>query len=163
MITCTVFLILLLLVLAPIRLLVGAEVCPSDISLKVRVRTRLFRVFDERFAVQDGMIVCSGTIKDCLRLSDLDFDGGLDLTKCITLDRLDVGFCPNLCGSPIETTAYNLLAAFLGNAALFTHTQLYVTAAPTYGQSKVCAAAKVSSNLAEILAYVARHMFAAKK
>ena len=163
MITCTVLLVFLLLVLAPIRLLVGAEVCPSDVSLKVHVRTRLLRVFEERFSLQDGMIVCSGTIKDCLRIADLDFDGGLDLTKCITLDRLDVGFCPNLCGSPVETTAYNLLAAFVGIAALFTHIQLYVTSMPSYGQSKVCAAAKVSSNLAEILAYVARHMFATKK
>ncbi len=154
MIISTVFLILLLLLLAPIRLNIGVELVPSDIMLKVKVRTRFLSVFEERFLVQQGMIIASGTISDCLKLTDLDFNGGLDLTKCITVDRLDVGICPSVCGSPVEMTAYNLASSLIGTAALFTHTQLNAVTLPTCDKSRICLAAKVSSNLTEILAYL---------
>ena len=153
MIAVTIVLLLVLAVLAPIKVRVYATFCPSELTAEVKVRLYFAKIFVEKATVQGGMIVLSGTIGDCVRLVDVDMSGGVDLTKCVTLDELRLLVRPGLL-SVTATTVLPVVCSVVGDIAAFTHAKFGVCVQPTIGKTDFHVMAKVTTNLAEVGLYL---------
>lgn len=153
MIAVTIVLLLVLAVLAPIKVRLYATFCPSQLTAEVKVRLYFAKIFDEKVAVQGGMIVLSGTFGDCVRLVDVDMSGGVDLTKCVTLDELRLLVRPSLL-SVTATTVLPVVCSAVGDVAAFARAKFGVCVQPTCDKTDFHVLAKVTTNLAEVALYL---------
>lgn len=112
MIVLTAILVFVMLIFAPIRLNISVFTYPQELSATIWVRTLLVRVFDEEVKLCGTTLDCQGTVSTQLDLSTVNSQSGVDLLKCITVDRLYVAVQNNiLTVSPFFIAVQNALAA----------------------------------------------------
>lgn len=150
MIALTVVLLIFLAVFAPLKVRLYLSVCPSELTATVRVWLYFVEFFRENVSVEGRAILLNGTVGDCVRLADVDIQGGKSLGKCITTDEVFV--CLSASVASMGATAFlPAICAVVGCAAGFTNTKFGIVCRPTCQMTEISAVVKVRTCLAEVL------------
>ena len=163
MIVCTVLLLVLLATLLPLRLKLGITLVPDGLSAHVAVRLYGIKVFDEQVFVQQGMLVFSGSVSQCMRIVDLDFSGGTELFKAIAVERIDLLSRVGLLNSPVFVCFVRLFTSAVGKIAAFVNVDVGSVSVPTVGKTEICVAAKITTSLCEIGICLLNQAFSVKR
>ena len=152
MIVCTATLIFLLLVFAPFRVKLSAQMYLKRLSAEVQAKAYIFTVFDEVITVKGKYLICDGTVQTDINLTQIDSKNGLDLLKCLTFDKVFVSLQNNLSLVSSKTVlAENALTAIVTNVAcVLTHCQVASEVVACLGESRVCIDIAVSTSVAEL-------------
>ena len=152
MIVCTATLIFLLLIFAPIRVVLDAQVYPKRFSAEVQAKACRVTVFNEQIALKGKYLVCDGTVQTKINITQIDRKNGIDLLKCLTFDRVFVSLQNNLSfvSSKIIVAENALTAIATSLACGFTHCQVASEVVACLDESRICLQIAVSFSVAEL-------------
>lgn len=152
MIVCAVTLVFLLLVFAPFRVKLNAQIYWQKLTAKVRAKAYFIDVFDETLVLEGRNLVCDGTVKTSLDITQIDRKNGIDLLKCLTFDKIFVSLQNNLSVVSSKTIlAENALTAIITNLACsFTHCQVASEVVACVCESRTVVQIAVSTSVAEL-------------
>lgn len=150
MIFCTVVLLLFCCIALPLRLSVSAQVDFDNLSADIVVNLFGARVFAEKMQVTDGLLVCKGSVKQCIVLRQMDLSGGVNLSRAVNVDDVVVLVGVNLLSSPQSVVAKRAFANALGKVSMFTNTQILCKTMPCFDKETVQIQTKLTTNLVEI-------------
>lgn len=152
MIVVTAMLVFVALIFAPIRLRIDVFLYLHKLSATIWAKSVAIRVFDEDISLQGKYLHCEGTVATDLDLSKVNKKNGIDLLKCITVDKLCVSVQNNiLTVSTFAVALENAVAAF-ATATLCNlfHCQFYTRVSGCIEESKVHAQVVASASVAEL-------------
>ncbi len=95
MIVVTATLIFLLLIFAPIYLSADIRLYLKSLSASVGVKVGAVQVFCENISLVGDTLQCKGTVSTDVSLSSIDRQSGVDLLRCITVEKLVLSVCDN--------------------------------------------------------------------
>lgn len=152
MIVATAMLVFLLLVFAPIRVKLYVYLYPADLRLTVKADVCAVKVFDENIVLSGKYLHCNGTLDSDVDITAINGKNGVDLFKCITVDRVFVSVQNNMFNVPffvavITNVVMALSAAVMCNA---THCQVQTRQSLCQGASKLFVGVALSANVAEL-------------
>ena len=152
MIVVTAMLLFVTLIFAPIRFRVDAIAHMQKMSASFGVNIGAIKVFDENVSISGKKLICNGTVSTDVDLTTVDKQSGVDLLKCITVDKLCVSLQNNILGVSmfyiaLENAIMALITATLCN--LF-HCQFYTQVAGTMDESNVKMRVVASISVAEL-------------
>ena len=152
MIVVTAMLLFVTLIFAPIRFRVDLFLYLQKLAASFSVNVGALRVFDEDVSLSGKNLHCSGTISTDVDLTTIDRKGGIDLLKCITVDKLCVSLQNNILNVSmfyvaLENALMALVTATLCN--LF-HCQFYTQVVGTMEESRVQMQVAASTSVAEL-------------
>lgn len=152
MIVCTATLIFLLLIFAPFRIKINAQIYPQRLAAKVQAKAYFITVLKEQFVLKGMYLVCDGTVQTEINIVKIDRKNGIDLLKCLTFDRIFVSLQNNLSVvSSQKILAENVITAIATNLACsFTHCQVASEVVACVNESRVCLQIAVSTSVAEL-------------
>lgn len=152
MIVVTATLLFLLLFFAPMRFCVDVVIFPQNLSATVRVKTSSVLVFDEAFRLNGRYLNCDGSVSTDVDLTKIDKQAGIDLVKCVAIDKICVTFSNNMLGVSVTAMlVQNVLAALVtATWCNVSHCQFYTRVAATLQQSSTCVQTVVTTSVAEL-------------
>lgn len=152
MIVVTATLILLTLMFAPIYVRAEVTFKPSDLAANVKVRFGPIRVFDEQIVVKGKNLLCNGTVDADVDVTTLDGKSGVDLLKCVTVDKLFVTVSNNICNvSMLAIAVENAIIAFtVATVCNLLHCQVCAQCLPTSDVSQIKVRTLASFSVAEL-------------
>lgn len=152
MIVCTAALIFLLLIFAPFRIKLDAQIYLQRLTANVQARVYVFTVLEEEICLKGKYIVCDGTVQTEINITQIDRKNGIDLLKSLTFDRIFVSLQNNLSVVSSQLLlAENAFAALATNLACsFTHCQVASEVIACVNESRVCLQIAVSTSVAEL-------------
>lgn len=152
MIVCTATLLFFLLIFAPFRVKINAQIYLQRLSANVQVKAYVLTVFKEEFVLKGKHLVCNGTVQTDVDITQIDRKNGIDLLKCLTFDRIFVSLQNNLSLVSSKTIlAENALTALATNIACgFTHCQIASEVVACLSESRICLQIAVSTSVAEL-------------
>ena len=152
MIVVTATLVFVLLVCAPIRFRVDAIIYPQRLSAKVRVKSAAIKVFEEQFELTGRYLRCDGTVSTDVDVTTVNKQTGIDLLKCITIDKVCVSLRNNLLSASVPFVLVQNVLAALATATFcnVSHFQLYTQVVGTFEESSVRLQTVISTSVAEL-------------
>ena len=152
MIVVTAMLLFVTLIFAPIRFRVNAYAYLQKLAASLSVKVGALKVFNEEVKLFGKHLHCCGTVNTNVDLTTVDKQGGIDLLKCITVDKLCVSLQNNILNVSmsyvaLENAIMALVAATLCN--LF-HCSFYTQVAGTLDESRVRMQVVASTSVAEL-------------
>ena len=152
MIVVTATLVFLLLFFAPMRFRVDVFVYLQRLTATLQVRTSAVKIFDETVEVQGRYLHCDGTVSTDVDLTQMDKQTGVDLMKCITVDKVCVALRNNLFGvSTLTMMVENTLAAIaMATLCNLSHCQFYTQVVGTFEESHAHIEVVASTSVAEL-------------
>lgn len=156
MIVCTATLLFVLLIFAPFRITIDAQIYLRRLTANVQAKVYNIPVFNENFVLNGVNLICDGTVQTKINLAQIDNKNGIDLLKCLTFDRIFVSLQNNLSlVSSKLLLAENALTAIITNiACVLTHCQVASEVVACLGESRVCTEIAVSTSVAELSFYL---------
>lgn len=151
MIVVTAMLIFATLFFAPIRFRVDAFVYLQRLSASFAVKIGVVTVFDEDVFLAGKYLRCSGTVKTEVDVTTVNRKNGVDLLKCITLDKLCLSLQNNILNVSMFYIALQNAFVALVTATLckMFHCQFYNQVVGTLNESRVkmqvCASTSVAA------------------
>ena len=152
MIPLTVFMLIMLLCLAPLKIAVKLRLDLSQKRLFAEVRVFFVRVFKEKFLFEGRNLVCSGTVNTQIDVFQMDGKQGVNLAKALVFDSVNVRLAVDFCKySPfamvcLESVCYATTAV----ACAFSHCKVHTSTCLSQANC-VFANVVVSVSLAEII------------
>ena len=152
MIVVTAMLLFVTLIFAPIRFCVDASVYPQKLAVEFNVKVGLLKVFDESIVLNGKILNCNGTVTTDVDLTTIDKKGGIDLLKCITLDK----FCLSLQNNILNVSMYYvalqnvIMALVAATLCSLYHCQFYAQVIGTLDESRVQMQVAASTSVAEL-------------
>ena len=158
MIVCTVLLVLLLLVFAPISFDVAVRIVPSKLCATLSVKTLSLKIAKETIELHGTKLNCSGSVSTTVDILETKPKSGIDLVKCLTMKRLCVSvqnnaFTCNGVSLVVENVVARICALVACNV---THCDLCFGATLCSCPSNVCALITARISLADILIYLVK-------
>ncbi len=151
MIVVTATLVFLLLVFAPIRLKMSVSLVYEQLSAHILVRLGVLRVFDESVRLEGGSLCCDGTIDAQVRLQSIDRQGGVELLRCVTFEKVYVSAYSDMARSVYGPLAVNVIfAAATAVACSLCRCQVCTDCNGTTGKSRLEIRALISLSVAEL-------------
>lgn len=152
MIVCTATLLFLLLIFAPFRFNISAQVYLQRLSANVQAKAYRLTVFNEQITLKGKYLICSGDIQNKIDIAKIDRKNGIDLLKCLTFDKVFVSLQNNLSlVSSKMILAENAVTAIITNVArVFTRCQVASEVVACLKESRICLDAAVSTSVAEL-------------
>ena len=152
MIVCTAALIFLLLIFAPLRVNLDAQIYLQRLSAKVQAKAYVFTALKEEFALRGKYLVCDGTVQTKINIAQIDRKNGIDLLKCLTFDKVFVSLQNNLSfvSSQIIVAENALTAITTSLARSITHCQVASEVVACLNESRICLQIAVSTSVAEL-------------
>lgn len=152
MIVVTAMLVFVMLIFAPIRLRIDVFLYLHKLSATIWAKSMAVRVFDENISLQGKYLHCEGTVATDVDLSKVNKKNGIDLMKCITVDKLCVSLQNNIISVSTFALALQNAVAALATATLCNlfHCQFYTQIVGCMDESKVHAEVVASANVAEL-------------
>lgn len=152
MIVVTAILLFVTLIFAPIRFRVDLFLYLQKLAADFTVNVGAFRVFDEDVALRGKYLCCNGTVSTDVDLTTVNRQDGIDLLKCITVDKFCVSLQNNILSVStfyvaLENAIMALITATLCN--LF-HCQFYTQVVGTMDESRVQMQVAASTSVAEL-------------
>ena len=152
MIVVTAMLIFFTLIFAPIRFRVNAFVYPQALFAAFSASIGVLRVFDEEVSIKGKYLICNGTVTTDVDMTTVDRKQGIDLLKCITVDRLCVSLQNNVLNVSMYYVALQnaLMALVTSTLCNLVHCQIYTQVMGTLGESRVRMHVAASTSVAEL-------------
>ncbi|MCH5152960.1 MAG: hypothetical protein J1F68_03255 [Clostridiales bacterium] len=152
MIVVTAMLLFVTLIFAPIRFRVDLFLYLQKLAAAFTVNVGVFRVFDEDVALHGKYLRCNGTISTDVDLTTVDRKNGIDLLKCVTIDKLCVSLQNNILNVSMFYVALQNAIMALVTATLCNlfHCQFYTQVEGTMEESKVQMQVVASTSVAEL-------------
>ena len=152
MIVVTAMLLFVTLIFAPIHFRVDLFLYLQKLAANFSINVGALRVFDENVSLRGKYLCCNGTVSTDVDLTTIDKQGGIDLLKCITVDKLCVSLQNNILNVSmyyvaLENAIMALVTATLCN--LF-HCQFYTQVVGTLEESRVRMRVVASTSVAEL-------------
>ncbi|MCH5156876.1 MAG: hypothetical protein J1G02_03245 [Clostridiales bacterium] len=152
MIVVTAMLLFATLIFAPIRFCVDVKAYLQKLSAYVTVDVGVIKVFDEHLAFTGKYLRCDGTISTDVDLTSIDRKNGIDLLKCITLDKICFSFQNNILNVSMYYVALENAVAALATATLcnLSHCSFYSQVVGTLDESSIRMQVAASLSIAEL-------------
>lgn len=152
MIVCTATLLFVLLVFAPIRIKINAQIYLKRLQADMQATVFGIKVFDETAKLRGKNIICSGTVQTEIDLTQIDTESGVNILNCITVDKVFVSFQNNLSYVSAQTIlAENVICALATVVACgMTNCNVASNVLAYLGENRVCIKVAVSVNVAEL-------------
>lgn len=152
MIVVTATLVFVALIFAPIRLKIDVFLYLQDLSATIWAKTLAVKVFDEDISLHGKYLHCEGTVATDVDLSKVNRKHGIDLLKCITVDKLCVSLQNDILSVSTFAVALQNAVMALATATLCNlyHCQFYTQVVGCLDKSKVHAQVFASANVAEL-------------
>lgn len=152
MIVVTATLLFALLFFAPIRFRVSVRINYAQLSLEISVKTSAIRVFDETLTFAGRYLHCEGTVSTDVDLTQMNRQTGVDLLKCITIDKVAVSLANNVLGVAVTTVLFENVLSALAMSTLcnISHCQLYMQVVGTFEQSYALVDVVATTSVAEL-------------
>ena len=152
MIVCTAILIFVLLIFMPITCKIDCEINLKDCNVHCNIYVFELRILKEVFCFEGKKLQCKGTVETQLDLSKTDKKLQVDLLKCITLRKVNLGFANNLSSVNIYSfMIQNLILKVATNAACaMSHCKIYSCVGSTLQNSKVLLNVVIHISIAEL-------------
>ena len=152
MIVVTAMLLFVTLIFAPIRFRVDLFLYMQKLAADFTVHVGALRVFDEGVAMRGKYLCCNGTVSTDVDLTTVDRQGGIDLLKCITIDKFCVSLQNNILNVSmfyvaLENAIMALITATLCNLY---HCQYYTQVVGTLDESRMRMQVAASTSVAEL-------------
>ena len=158
MIVVTAILIFATLIFAPIRFRVDAFLYLQKLSASFAVKVGAITVFDEDVSVRGKYLHCNGTVNTDVDMTTLNRKNGVDLLKCITVDKLCVSLQNNILNVSMYYIALqNAIVAFVtATLCNLYHCQFYNQVVGTLSESRVEFQVVASTSVAEVTICLAK-------
>ncbi len=152
MIVVTATLLFVLLVFAPFYLRVDVSLYFKRLAADVNIGIGAVDVIKENVRIANGSICCNGTITTDVGLKNVDRKNGIELLKCITVDKIAVSVYNNFTESFTKRFAIqnSILALATATACNLFHCQLYSECLGTLNENRVRVRAAISFSVAEL-------------
>ena len=152
MIVVTATLLFVLLFFAPMRFRVDVVVYLQRLAATIRAKTAAIKVFDETIELQGRYLHCEGTVATDVDLTKMDKQTGIDLMKCITVDKICVSLRNNMLGvSMLAMLVENVLAALaMATLCNLSHCQFYTQVVGTLNESSTHVEVVANTSVAEL-------------
>ena len=152
MIVVTAMLLFVTLIFAPIRFRVNVFAYLQRLAACFAVNIGALRVFNEHVALNGKYVCCDGTIATDIDLTSIDRKNGIDLLKCITVDKFCVSLQNNILNVSMYYVALENAFAALITATLCNlfHCSFYSQVVGTLDESKVQVQVVASTSVAEL-------------
>ncbi len=152
MIVVTATLVFVTLIFAPIKVQIDMSLYPQDLCAHAKLKLGAIPILNEKFVLKSGALDCSGTISTRVELQKMDKKSGVDIVKCLTVDRVCVALYNNV--ATVSTLFVAIQNAILAIATevicALSHCQLYSTLCLTQAQSRIVLRLVVSVSVAEL-------------
>ena len=152
MIVVTAMLLFVTLIFAPLRFRVDVFAYLQKLSADFTVGVGVLKVLDEHVALNGKYLSCDGTISTNVDLTALNRKDGIDLLKCITVDKFCVSLQNNILHvSTFHVALQNAIVA-LGTSTLCNlfHCSFYSQVVGTMEESRVQMQVVASTSVAEL-------------
>ncbi len=152
MIVCTATLLFILLVFAPFRVKISAQIYLQRLTANLQANVAIFNVFDEVIQIKGKYLLCKGTVETSINILQIDSKNGVDLLKCLTFDKIFVSLQNSLSSfSSKIILAENAIAAIVTNlTCCLTNCQVASEVVACLGESRICTEIAVSTSVAEL-------------
>ena len=152
MIVITAMLIFVTLIFSPIHFRIDAIAYLQQLAANFTVNVGALRVFDENVSLSGKYLQCNGTISTDVDMTTVDRKGGIDLLKCITVDKLCVSLQNNILNVSMFYVALQnaIMALITATVCNMFHCQLYTQVVGTIEQSNVRMQVVASTSVAEL-------------
>ena len=152
MIVITAMLIFVTLIFSPIHFRIDATAYLQRLAANFTVNVGALRVFDENVSLSGKYLQCNGTISTDVDMTTVDRKGGIDLLKCITVDKLCVSLQNNIFNVSMFYVALQnaIMALITATVCNMFHCQLYTQVVGTIEQSNVRMQVVASTSVAEL-------------
>ena len=152
MIVVTAMLLFVTLIFAPIRLRVDVFAYLQRLSADFTVGVGALKVFDEHVALSGKYLRCNGTVTTDVDLTTVNRKNGIDLLKCITIDKLCVSLQNNILNVSMYYVALeNAIVALVTSMLCNTfHCSFYSQVVGTMDESRVRMQVVASTSIAEL-------------
>ena len=152
MIVVTAMLIFVTLIFTPIRFRADLFFYLQRLSAALTVNIGTLTVFDENVALNGKYLQCKGTVTTEVDLTKFDRQGGIDLMKCITVDKLCVSLQNNILNvSMLSVATQNAIVALItASLCSMYHCQFYSQIVGTLNDSGVKMQVAASTSVAEL-------------
>lgn len=152
MIVATILLIFMLLVFLPIRVRIDAKLFLPEFTAHVNAKLFFISAFDETFSLSGRYLQCEGTVDTDIDVSTVD-KNGIDIFKCVTVDKVCVSFCNNITSTSIYSLAFqNILVGALTEILCGIYQgKIYSSVLSVFDKSNIRAQIIVSFNLFELI------------
>lgn len=152
MVVTTAMLVFTLLVFMPIRVKAGVSIFPSKLSTDIYARIMAIKVFDESITLKGKFLHCSGTVDACMDITAINGKNGVDLLKCITVDRVFVSVLHNVFNLSSLFTVFvcAVMALSTAIACHASHCQICARQVMCADTGKIFVGVVVSANIAEL-------------
>ena len=152
MIVVTAMLLFVTLIFAPIRFRVDVFAYLQKLAADFSACVGIFTVFDESVTLGGKYLHCSGTVSTDVDLTTVDKKDGIDLLKCITIDKLCVSLQNNILNVSMYYVALENAIMALVTATLCNlyHCQFYTQVVGTMNDSRVQMQIGASTSVAEL-------------
>ena len=152
MIVVTAMLLFVMLIFAPIRFRIDTSVYPQRLAANFSVHIGILRILHEDVVLRGKYLMCCGTVNTNIDLTATSGKNGIDLLKCITVDKLCVSLQNNILNVSMFFIALQraitpLITATLCN--LF-HCQFYTEVVGTLEESRIQIQVVASTSVAEL-------------
>ena len=154
MIVVTAILVFVTLVFAPIRLNIEAFAYLQDLSATfgVSVGTLRVKVFNEQVSLHGKYLHCVGTVDTDVDVTAMDRKSGVDLLKCLTVDK----FCISLQNNVLSISTFYVamenafMALITATLCNLYHCQFYTQVVGTLDKSRIQLQVVASTSVAEL-------------
>ena len=152
MIFVTALLIFVTLIFAPIRFYVDVNAYLQKLAANFKVRVGVLKVIGEQVCLSGKYLHCTGTISTDIDLTTIDRQGGVDLLKCITIDKLCMSLQNNILNVSMFYVALENAILALATATLCNsfHCQFYTQVVGTLDESKIQVHVAACTSVAEV-------------
>ena len=151
MIVVTATLLFLTLIFAPIHLRVNVSLYGERGVAQICVGIGALKIFDERISLSDGSLHCAGTVETDVRLNAIDRKSGIDLFKCITIEKVYISIFKNLASLSATFAVQNaLVAVATATACNLFHCRIFTEFLGTVSEDCVRLRALINFSVAEL-------------
>ena len=151
MIVVTATLLFLLLVFAPIYLKADVALYLHRLCAEIKVEVGPMTVFGEQVQLVGDSLHCDGTVSTDVELKTIDKKSGIDLLKCITVEKLVVSIYNNVSTfSPLIALQNALLALSTATACSLFHCQICSESVGTLREGCIRVRTLVNVSVAEL-------------
>ena len=152
MIVVTAMLLFAMLLFAPIRFRVDVILYLQYLSAHISAKVGVLRVFDEEVSIRGKNLHCEGTVSTDVDLQSMDRQNGVDLLKCITVDKLCLALYNNVVNVSMFYVAIENAVAALSTATLCNlfHCQFYTQVLGTLDESRIHLEVVANTSVAEL-------------
>ena len=152
MIVVTATLLFLLLLFAPIRFRLSTVLFLQHLYATVKAKIGVVKVFDEQLQLSGKYLHCFGTVSTVVDITKVDKKSGVDLLKCITVDKISIRLVNNLTAMSVYAMLFENVLSALAMATLcnLSHCQFYTEVVGTCGESCVQFDVVASTSVAEL-------------